>query len=64
MSSETLFYDLSAQSSVRANKCFSSNTLYDALSEHRYKTVWVEYHEIESVAKKLGANATRLKPNG
>ena len=29
-----------------------------------YKTAWVEYHEIEPVAKKLGAKATRLKPNG
>jgi hypothetical protein len=29
-----------------------------------YKTVWIEYHEIEPVAKKLGAKGTRFKPNG
>ena len=29
-----------------------------------YKTVWIEYHEIEPVAKKVGAKATRHKPNG
>ena len=29
-----------------------------------YKTVWIEYHEIEPVAKKLGAKGTKLKPNG
>ena len=29
-----------------------------------YKTVWIEYHQIEPVAKKLGAKATKTKPNG
>jgi len=29
-----------------------------------YKTVWVEFHEIESAAKKAGAKPTRVKPNG
>ena len=29
-----------------------------------YKTVWLEFHEIEPVAKKVGAKATKLKPNG
>ena len=88
MSPEILFYDVSIQSSVRSNKCFSPNTLYahplnsrhtqlstDAmiLSPVRYalnykklpyKTVWVEFHEIEPVAKKVGAKPTRIKPNG
>ena len=35
MSKEILFYDLSVQSSVRANKCFAPNTMYDAFSYHR-----------------------------
>jgi len=68
MSSEILFYDVSIQSSVRANKCFAPNTLpiryalnYKGLP---YKTVWIEFHEIEPVAKKLGAEATKVKPNG
>ena len=85
MSNEILFYDLSVQSSVRSNKCFSPNTLYAhpqtsrrpqltlglssiryALNYKRlpYKTVWVEYHEIEPVAKKVGAKPTKTKPNG
>ena len=29
-----------------------------------YKTVWVEFHEIEPAAKKVGAKPTRTKPNG
>jgi len=29
-----------------------------------YKTVWVEFHEIEPVAKKVGAKPTTAKPNG
>jgi hypothetical protein len=29
-----------------------------------YKTVWLEIHEIEPFAKKLGAKATKVKPNG
>ena len=29
-----------------------------------YKTVWVELHEVEPVAKKVGAKATLVKPNG
>ena len=29
-----------------------------------YKTVWLERHEIEQVAKKVGAKATKVKPNG
>ena len=29
-----------------------------------YKTVWIEYHEIEPVAKKLGAKPTKRKANG
>jgi len=29
-----------------------------------YKTVWVEYLEIEPVAKKVGAKATKTRPNG
>jgi len=29
MSNEILFYDVSIQSSVRANKCFAPNTLYE-----------------------------------
>ena len=29
MTNEILFYDLTAQSSVRPNKCFALNTLYD-----------------------------------
>ena len=29
-----------------------------------YKTVWIEYGEFESVAKKAGAKATKVKPNG
>jgi len=68
MSSEILFYDVSVQSSVRPNKCFAPNTLpvryalnYKGLP---YKTVWLEFHEIESAAKKVGAKATRTKPNG
>ena len=28
-----------------------------------YKTVWIEYHEIEPVAK-VGAKPTKVKPNG
>ena len=28
MSNEIIFYDLTIQSSVRANKCFAPNTLY------------------------------------
>ena len=87
MSNEILFYDLSIQSSVRANKCFAPNTLYGYPSHNQssrliydwmprpvryalnykklaYKTVWIEIHEIESVAKKVGAKATKIKPNG
>jgi len=85
MSNKIIFYDVSVQSSVRSNKCFSPNTLYahpqkpapaaDAMSlspvryalnykRLPYKTVWVEFHEIEPVAKKVGAKPTRLKPNG
>ena len=29
-----------------------------------YKTVWVEYLEIEPVARKVGAGPTKVKPNG
>ena len=29
-----------------------------------YKTVWIEYHEIEPIAKKVCAKATKVKPNG
>lgn len=29
-----------------------------------YKTVWLEAHEIEPVAKKVGAKPTKVKPNG
>ena len=29
-----------------------------------YKTVWLQVQEIESVAKKLGAKPTKVKPNG
>ena len=29
-----------------------------------YKTVWIEFHEIGPVAKKVGAKPTRIKPNG
>jgi len=29
-----------------------------------YRTVWLELHELEPVAKKLGAKATKVKPNG
>ena len=29
-----------------------------------YKTVWLQLHEIEPVAKKVGAKATKVKPNG
>ena len=29
MSNEILLYDLSIQSSVRSNKCFAPNTLYE-----------------------------------
>jgi len=84
MSNEILFYDLSIQSSVRPNKCFSQNTLYERprnswrprltllspvryafnYKELPYKTVWIEFHEIEPVARKLGAKPTKIKPNG
>jgi hypothetical protein len=29
-----------------------------------YKSVWIEFHEIEPVAKEVGAKPTRIKPNG
>ena len=29
-----------------------------------YKTVWIEFHEIEPTAKKVGAKATKIGPNG
>ena len=29
-----------------------------------YKTVWIVIQEIEPIAKKLGAKATKMKPNG
>jgi hypothetical protein len=29
-----------------------------------YKTIWIECHQIEPVAKKVGAKATGIKPNG
>jgi len=29
-----------------------------------YKTVWIEYHEIEPVAKEVGTKPTKVKPNG
>jgi len=89
MASEILFYDLSIQSSVRTNKCFAPNALYDhpSFTKHitevlnydrtlstvryalnykklAYKTVWVQFHEIEDFAKKVGAQPTRTKPNG
>jgi len=68
MSNEIIFYDACIQSSVRANKCYAPNTLpvRYALNYKKlpYKTVWIEYHEIEPVAKKLGAKATKTKPNG
>ena len=34
MSNEILFYDLSIQGPVRANKCFAPNTLYVSLSNN------------------------------
>jgi len=68
MSNEILFYDLTIQSSVRANKCFAPNTLpiRYALNYKKlpYKTLWLEVQEIEPVAKKLGAKPTKVKPNG
>ena len=87
MSNEILFYDLSIQSPVLANKSLTPNTLYDYPSHNlssrliydwvprpvryalnykklAYKTVWIKLHELEPVAKKVGAKATRMKPNG
>ena len=35
MSDLILFYDLTVQSPVRANKCVAPNSLYDTPSNHR-----------------------------
>jgi len=29
-----------------------------------YRTVWLEYHQVDPVAKKVGAKATKTRPNG
>ena len=29
-----------------------------------YRTVWLEYHQVDPVAKKVGAKATNTRPNG
>jgi len=29
-----------------------------------YRTVWLEYHQVDPVAMKVGAKATKNRPNG
>ncbi|KAJ7720849.1 hypothetical protein DFH07DRAFT_304058 [Mycena maculata] len=65
MATEIVFYDIP---SSLPNKAWSPNTLktryalnYKGLA---YKTVWVEYPDIESVCRQIGAAPTRNKPDG
>ncbi|KAF7358443.1 Glutathione S-transferase-like protein ustS [Mycena venus] len=65
MSASIVFYDIP---STLPNKCWSPNlwkTRY-ALNFKGipYKTVWVEYPEIEALCKQIGAAPTRNKPDG
>jgi hypothetical protein len=62
----TLYVHPSTDENSLLTKVAMSSPVRYALNYKKlpYKTVWIEYHEIEPVAKKLGAKATRKKPNG
>jgi hypothetical protein len=41
MSNEILFYDVSVQTSVRPNKCFAPNTLYEYSQNNQHPQLMV-----------------------
>ncbi|KAJ7174110.1 hypothetical protein C8R43DRAFT_977118 [Mycena crocata] len=65
MSTTITFYDIP---STLANKAWSPNTLKTRYALNfkgiPYKTIWVEYLDIEPLCKEIGATPTRNKPDG
>jgi len=65
MSNVITFYDIPSQ---KPGQAWSPNTWRTRYSLNfkrlPYKTVWVEYPDIEALAKKIGAPATGTRPDG
>ncbi|KAH9854770.1 hypothetical protein C2E23DRAFT_726077 [Lenzites betulinus] len=69
MTEPILFYDIPAGEGLGCSlKCWSPNTWKTRFTLNikgiPYKTIWVEYPDIEAVLRKIGANAAETKKDG